>query len=75
MAPTTSQAGYQSSAQANWRALHRFLTVCIRCNLCRPHAGYVHVGFGPGVGVITAIRDTAAYGHWAATINTSAGRY
>jgi hypothetical protein len=23
------------------------LTVCIRCNLCRPHESYVYVGFGP----------------------------
>jgi hypothetical protein len=27
-------------------ALHRFLTVCIGCNPCRPYATYVHVGCG-----------------------------
>jgi hypothetical protein len=30
--------------------LHRFLTVCIGCNLCRPSATYVHVGFDTPVG-------------------------
>jgi len=29
-------------------ALHRFLTVCTRCNLCRPHATYVYVGCDTG---------------------------
>jgi hypothetical protein len=27
------------------RGLHRFLTVCIDCNLCRSSGTYVHVGF------------------------------
>src|SRR6188472_3929482 len=30
-------------------ALHRLLTVCTGCNLCRPQAPYVHVGFGTGM--------------------------
>ena len=27
------------------QALHRFLTVCTGCKLCRPTETYVHVGF------------------------------
>jgi predicted DCC family thiol-disulfide oxidoreductase YuxK len=36
--------------------LHTFLTVCMGCNLCKPSASYVNVGFG-AMGVIGMARD------------------
>ena len=44
MLGTTSHA--DSLPQA--LGLHRLLTVCIRCKLCRPHATYVNVGSDTG---------------------------
>jgi hypothetical protein len=38
-------AALAKALAASADGVHRFLTVCTGCNLCRPKATYVHVGF------------------------------
>ena len=50
------------SARHTTRDLHSLLAVCIGCNLCRPQATYVNVGFVTPASWCQAGRFSCA--HW-----------